>query len=862
MAKLRPSLSFLFIILITTSAFVGFAPDSRPLLGSIARGDYPAARVPHAAINITSSLNWSVEASSGSGIAGDPWILEDLEIDCAGVGSGITVNGTTDYAVIRNCYVNASGSGAIDLGIMILQSDNVLITNCTVEHCNNNVAIVMSNNCNVTNSTLAHPASTGYDLVMDDADGVLFSDLDIVNGSILATNTFSGVSCDGVSIINCTAQNNLTTLYYINNLSIVNSTLDGAYIMAAENVTMNGTACLDKVRFNTVTHARVTACTFNVTSGDDAVVCMGVIDDLTIDDCTVYRAGYVLYAVSDTNLVMDNNTCFDVAAMVLLNTCENITLTNNAATNVTVNAIQVESCTGSVLIANNVLVKVGNYAIFVLSTNDVIIVNNTICSAGQGIYMNSGSSRNYIVNNDIRHMMLNDAINVDGGSVTYIALNYIYAPGNATNGGTPTGITLSNTDDALIENNTCVGINGTADGYGTAVTGSCVNITIRYNNYTGCFFGVAAWSGITIQYNWFKDNFNDFEEDVLGSCNFSRNYYYEYFNAYPTDVTLNTTTTELPHDYLAFHARSHYLDPPLFRNDTHPLYWAPWYPRDEVVHVQFDSVVNGQEIPLGNLRVYLDGVAITTLSPAIEHVLYRITAYDLNGHLYHDSMYNVNATGIYLQIYLDLAAQVFFAFFSTIDNFGLEFSLLKLYVNGTRVTTNAPVMLSEMSRVTIRDYANSILYNQVLNLSITGIYLDLGLAITTITFSNEYNQTIIFYLMKGSVTVSFIIPRLSSITIRLAMGDYDYEITDLEGNELETGSMTFAAGDSTSFFVVFGKVSILPPGGLPDPMGSLIVFGLITAGVLGTMIGVATLLSRPKRSSGRSTSGKHRYIIT
>jgi hypothetical protein len=335
--------------------------------------------------------------------------------------------------------------------------------------------------------------------------------------------------------------------------------------------------------------------------------------------------------------------------------------------------------------------------------------------------------------------------------------------------------------------------------------------------------------------------------------NWIGNVYLDYFDVFPFALTLNTTTDVLEFEYQVNATI----------NDTRPLYWAPWYPRHEVIHIQFDSVVNGQEVPLGYLRVYLDGVAITTLSPAIGHVLYRITAYDLNGHLYHDDIYNVNATGIYLMIILDLAVQAFFAFFSTIDNFGLEFSLLKLYVNGTRVTTNAPVMLSEMSRITIRDYANSILYNQVLNLSITGIYLDLGFAIATITFSNEYNQTVIFYLMKGGVTVSFIIPRLSSITIRLAMGDYDYEITDLEGNELETGSMTFAAGDATSFFVTFGKVSITPPGGLPDATGSLIMFCLIAAGVIGTMLVSAAILSRrPKRSSGGSTNRKYKYIIT
>ena len=62
--------------------------------------------------------NWSnardTGICSGSGIYSDPYVIEDLIIDCGGSGSGIFIeNSKISYFIIRNCTIYNSGDGYI-----------------------------------------------------------------------------------------------------------------------------------------------------------------------------------------------------------------------------------------------------------------------------------------------------------------------------------------------------------------------------------------------------------------------------------------------------------------------------------------------------------------------------------------------------------------------------------------------------------------------------------------------------------------------------------------------------------------------------------------------------------------------------
>ena len=95
--------------------------------------------------------NWTTAQSfgwvSGNGLAGDPYILENMTIDAQGSGSGIIIeNSSLYYFRIRNCTVYNSGSGNADAGIKLTNTNNgtLLDNNCSsnengiyLERCNN-----------------------------------------------------------------------------------------------------------------------------------------------------------------------------------------------------------------------------------------------------------------------------------------------------------------------------------------------------------------------------------------------------------------------------------------------------------------------------------------------------------------------------------------------------------------------------------------------------------------------------------------------------------------------------------------------------------------------------------------------------
>lgn len=80
------------------------------------------------------NYNWSkTEAEnawcSGSGTPGDPYIIEGLYIDAQGVGGGIYIKNSVKHFIIRNCWVNNSGTHEYHAGVLVKFSENGIIEN-------------------------------------------------------------------------------------------------------------------------------------------------------------------------------------------------------------------------------------------------------------------------------------------------------------------------------------------------------------------------------------------------------------------------------------------------------------------------------------------------------------------------------------------------------------------------------------------------------------------------------------------------------------------------------------------------------------------------------------------------------------
>ena len=77
------------------------------------------------------NLDW---VQGGDGSLGDPYIIENVTIDCGGSDFGILIENSNDYFIIRNCTVYNSGDEWLNAGIKMDQVDNgqLINNNCSV----------------------------------------------------------------------------------------------------------------------------------------------------------------------------------------------------------------------------------------------------------------------------------------------------------------------------------------------------------------------------------------------------------------------------------------------------------------------------------------------------------------------------------------------------------------------------------------------------------------------------------------------------------------------------------------------------------------------------------------------------------
>ena len=65
---------------------------------------------------------------TGAGIEGDPYIIENLYIDAQGDGGGIYIRDSVKHFIIRNCWINNSGTHSIDAAVFLEYVENGNIT--------------------------------------------------------------------------------------------------------------------------------------------------------------------------------------------------------------------------------------------------------------------------------------------------------------------------------------------------------------------------------------------------------------------------------------------------------------------------------------------------------------------------------------------------------------------------------------------------------------------------------------------------------------------------------------------------------------------------------------------------------------
>lgn len=155
----------------------------------------------------TTAYDWCY----GQGTWKEPYVIENVTINCGGTGSGIFIQNSNDYYfIIKNCTIFNAGSTSIDAGIKFVNASNGMIYNNTCSY-NQNHGILLYTDCN-NNTILENIANYNFDggIYLESTCEENFIINNTINNNavgIMLTNTVAGI-CHHNEILNNSAKEN------------------------------------------------------------------------------------------------------------------------------------------------------------------------------------------------------------------------------------------------------------------------------------------------------------------------------------------------------------------------------------------------------------------------------------------------------------------------------------------------------------------------------------------------------------------------------------------------------------------------------------------------------------------------------
>nr|MDO8085664.1 right-handed parallel beta-helix repeat-containing protein [Candidatus Sigynarchaeum springense] len=122
---------------------------------------------------------------TGSGLAEDPYIIEDTVFDAAGSGTALWILSTTRFVTIRNCTFKNSGTGS-NAGLRIDQCINVTVTNCSIYNNRYGIYLSVSKDIAIIGNNISTNTNIGIFLES--------SNKSIISGNLIHQNGILGVS--------------------------------------------------------------------------------------------------------------------------------------------------------------------------------------------------------------------------------------------------------------------------------------------------------------------------------------------------------------------------------------------------------------------------------------------------------------------------------------------------------------------------------------------------------------------------------------------------------------------------------------------------------------------------------------------
>lgn len=269
---------------------------------------------------------------SGSGISGDPYIIEGWTIDASAfdtsnwpyVKVGIAIYNTTKYFIIRNCTIHNAGNYGD--GIFLQKVKNGKIQNCEIYDCGSGIATTQyCQNIEISGNNI-HNCDDGF------ANGSLSSQSITISGNTINACTSHGIYFHYLE--SSTATNNIitncTTGIYASALSF------GGCIISSNSVQSSsaGIEISNDSEGNTVTTNNITGNTY------EGIAIRGLKNTITNNISNGNGTGILVdppvggINPADENLI-DNNTANNNQGdgFYLGSNCQNNTVSNNTFLN-------------------------------------------------------------------------------------------------------------------------------------------------------------------------------------------------------------------------------------------------------------------------------------------------------------------------------------------------------------------------------------------------------------------------------------------------------------------------------------------------------------------------------------------------
>ncbi|MFX0100043.1 MAG: right-handed parallel beta-helix repeat-containing protein, partial [Candidatus Hodarchaeota archaeon] len=337
----------------------------------------------HLPIYIPGNAGWlTFPNKSGDGTMAIPYVIENLTIDVTGYQTGIFIEDSDRYVIIRNCTIY----NAVDYyGICMNNCSNINVTNCTLRYNNYGIKIEASQDISVNDS--------------NNIDNYIYG---IYSYNSFNT-TMTGNNVHGSGHMGIVSYNNTNDTIIGNNVS--GSGHSGILSENSRNCTINGNNASNNVLYGILVYNSTT-------------------EPIMVNNAFNNNfAGILIEEVSNCTITGNNMTGNGYYGVRMYNTTKDIIVGNNMSSNgyFGISADISMNCT----ITGNNMTGNGYYGVVTHNTtNDMIIGNNMSSNGHSGIStdfsMNCTITGNILHNNQVYGLWKYDSNNdtISGNNVS------------------------------------------------------------------------------------------------------------------------------------------------------------------------------------------------------------------------------------------------------------------------------------------------------------------------------------------------------------------------------------------------------------------------------------------------------------